>query len=154
MATLPTLLSRRTAWPWREFDVDNRLLRLFEEPFGEAEPFGWAPSVDVEETDDELLLTAELPGLEEKDVEIDVEGNSLTLRGSKKQEREEEKANGNRKMRIWERRYGEFTRSFTLPGTVDVEKIRAEFDKGILTVHMPKTSESKGRKIAIGARKK
>jgi len=154
MTTLPGLFSRRAAWPWREFDVDNRLLRFFEEPFGEAEPLGWAPSVDVEETDDELLLTAELPGLEEKDVQIDVEANVLTLRGIKKQEREEEKTNGQRQMRIWERRYGAFIRSFTLPSTVDVAKIRAEFDKGILTVQMPKTSESKGRKIAIGAKKK
>lgn len=152
MKTLPARFTRHTAWPWREFDVDAGLRRLFAEPFEGVETFGWSPDVDVEETDEELMLTAELPGLDEKDVEIDVEGNTLTLRGAKKQEREEEKANGDRKMRIWERRYGEFSRFFTLPATVDVSKIHADFNKGLLTVHMPKTAESKGRRIAIEAK--
>lgn len=154
MTTLPTRFARRLALPWREFDIDPGLRGLFDEPFGAVETLGWAPSVDVEETDEELLLTAELPGLDEKDVEIDIEGNTLTLRGTKSHEREEEKANGERKMRIWERRYGEFNRFFTLPNTVDISNIRAEFDRGVLTIHMPKTVESKGRRIAIERKKK
>ncbi len=155
--TMKTLLPiRRTAgwtFPWREIDgFENRLGGWLDEPFFGAETFGWVPSVDIVENDHELLLTAELPGLDEKYVEIEVEGNVLTLKGEKTDETEKEEEKGGYKMRMWERRYGEFSRSFTLPGTIDTAKIEASFDKGVLTVHMPKTVEAKGRRIAIKAK--
>ena len=143
---------RRSFLPWAETEgFENRLNKLFDEPFmtptfTTAE---WLPTVDVAETDDALLLTAEMPGLTEEDVEIELEGNVLTLRGEKKEEYEKEEEKGERRMRIWERRYGKFARSFTVPNTVDAEKIEAEFENGILKIHLPKTLEAKGRRILI-----
>lgn len=138
--------------PWREIDgFENRLRRMFGEALGETEALGWAPAVDVVETDDELKLTAELPGVGPEDVEIELEGNMLTIRGEKKLEREETKAEG--RARVFERVYGEFSRSFTVPAAVDPEKITAEFQNGVLMVHMPKTTEAKGRRIEVHAKK-
>ncbi|MDX1578380.1 MAG: Hsp20 family protein, partial [Gemmatimonadota bacterium] len=89
---LPT---RRRFFPWRETDdFENRLEAMFEEPFFTptfAPRTGWMPTVDVAETEDALILTAELPGLTEEDIEIELEGNVLTLRGEKKEEMEDEK---------------------------------------------------------------
>lgn len=154
---LPTRWTTRfPTFAWRDIDgFEDRLRRLFEEPlaFGETEPFGWVPAVDVAETDEEMILTAELPGLTEDDVEIDLEGNMLTIRGEKKEETEKEEAKGERKMRIFERRYGAFSRSFTLPPMVEAEKIAAEVENGVLRVHMPKTSEARGRRIAVKSKK-
>jgi HSP20 family protein len=153
-ALVPTRRRRWMAFPDLEFgDFENRLSRMFGEPVWEAEPMSWTPVVDVAESEGELILTAELPGLDEENVEIEVEGNVLTLKGEKTSEFEKEEGKGERKMRMWERRYGAFTRSFTLPGTVEADKIEAEFDKGVLTVHMPKTKEARGRHIKINAKK-
>ncbi len=153
LTNLPTRAPRLGAWPWREVDgLENRLRTLFDVPFAEPEVMGWVPMVDVVETDAEMVLTAELPGLTLEDVEIELEGNVLTLHGEKTREIQKEEAKGERKMRLWERRYGEFSRSFTLPNTVEAKEIRAEFDHGVLTIHMPKTLEAKGRRIAIKAK--
>ena len=149
-----TLTGRRlpALAPWREIDgLENRISRLLGEPFGETEPFGWTPAVNVVETDAEMTLTAELPGVAPEDVEIELENNVLSIHGEKKVEREEKEEG---KVRIYERAYGEFTRSFTLPATVNPEKIAAEFENGVLTVHMPKTAEARGRRIKVEARKK
>jgi HSP20 family protein len=105
----------------------------------------WTPAVNVEETKEELKLTAELPGMDIDDIEIEVENNLLSLRGEKREEEELE----NRKFHVWERTYGSFERSFTLPRTVKSEEISAHFRDGILHVHMPKAPEAKSRKIAI-----
>ena len=117
-----------------------------------AETIGWSPATEIAETPTELSLTAELPGMEKKDVDISVEDGVLTLRGEKTQERTEGK--DKKEYYLWERSYGAFERSFTLPRTVDPSKISAEFDKGVLKVKMPKTEEakSKGRKIEIAAK--
>ena len=104
------------------------------------------PAVDVEETADELTLTAELPGLSRDDVEIELENNILTVRG----QRSETKTSEERRFHVWERRYGSFQRSFTLPRTVSADGISAEFEDGLLRVHMPKAAEAKGRRIEIG----
>lgn len=154
LTDLPTRMTPRvTAWPWREGDgLENRLRTLFDVPFVAPESMGWVPVVDVEETDDEMLLTAELPGLTLEDVDIELEGNVLTLHGEKTRKIRKEDARGEPRMRMWERRWGEFSRAFTLPATVAVNDIRAEFHNGVLTVHMPKTVESKGRRIAIRER--
>ena len=139
-------------------DIENRMQKFLEsaapltsEVF--AQPIGWMPPTDIMESDKELTLTAELPGLELKDIDISVDEGVLTLRGEKveeKSETEEEK-----KYHLFERTYGLFQRSFTLPRTVDPTKISAEFVKGVLTVHMPKTAEAKakGRKIEVVEKK-
>ena len=122
--------------------------RFFDWPFEEGEALGWTPTVDVEETDKALVLTAEMPGLEVDDVEIEVEGNLLTLSGEKTVERESEDTDG-RNLRVWERRYGSFSRTFTLPNAVEADKIKADFENGVLTIRMPKTAEAKGRRIPV-----
>lgn len=138
--------------PWREIDgFESRIGRLLGEPFGETEPFGWTPAVNVVETEGEMTLTAELPGVGPDDVDIELENNVLRIHGEKKVEREEKEEG---KVRIYERAYGEFTRSFTLPATVAADKIAAEFENGVLTVHMPKTAEARGRRIKVEAKKK
>jgi HSP20 family protein len=109
---------------------------------------GWMPAVNVEEKKDEVVLTAELPGLGHDDVEIELENNILTIRGEKREEREE--GDDDSRYHLWERRYGSFQRSFTVPRTVKPTDINAVFENGILTVHMPKVPEAKGRKISIG----
>jgi HSP20 family protein len=137
--------------PWRELDaLTNRLGLNFEQPFPTPSTSGaWLPAVNVEETADELVLTAELPGLTEEDVELEVENNILTLRGEKSEERRE--GDENKKFHLWERTYGSFQRSFTLPRTVKADSITADFEKGVLHVRMPKVAEAKGRRISIGA---
>lgn len=105
------------------------------------------PDVDVTETEGELRVTAELPGMEEKDVEIELSGSQLTVRGEKKEEREETKKD----YHVSERRYGSFRRTLQVPDTVDAENINAEMKNGVLTVVLPKTEEakSKARKISV-----
>jgi len=105
----------------------------------------WAPAVDIYETENEVVLTAEIPGIEEKDVEIKVEDNTLTLRGERKFEKETKEENYHR----IERAYGSFFRSFTLPNYVDQDRIEAEHENGILKIRMPKRAELKPRKVKI-----
>ena len=136
--------------PWRDLeDVSSRLARFFEDsPLSTGTNGGnWIPAVNVEETNDELLLTAELPGLTEEDISIELENNVLCVSGEKREERTE--GDEERRYHLWERRYGSFQRTFTLPRTVKADDIRAHFDKGILRVTMPKVAEAKGRKIEI-----
>lgn len=108
-----------------------------------------APRVDVTEDENAYEITAEMPGVEEKDVEVTVKENRLTLRGEKKSEKEEKKKD----YHMTERSYGSFERSFRLPADVMADKIKADFAKGVLTLTLPKTPEakSKERKIAIKA---
>lgn len=141
--------SRRAMSPVGFDGFENEVRRLLDEAFGEAETIGWRPAVEVTETADELELTAELPGMSRDDVEIELEDDMLTIRGVKEEQKEEEKEEGEVTYRMAERSYGEFSRSFTVPSTVDAEAISAEFRDGVLTVTMPKTAESRGRKIEI-----
>ena len=137
-------------------DVEHRMRKMFENvltPFdGDflAQPIGFLPATDIVETNDQLVLTAELPGLEKKDVEITVDEGVLTLRGEKLEEKKEE----DKKFHLYERTYGTFQRSFALPRGVDPAKITAEFEKGILKVFLPKTPEAKakGYKVEIAAK--
>ncbi len=141
---------RNRSWPtaWQELeDMSNRLNRMFgDATAGEGDGTSWVPAVNVEETKDELVLTAELPGMHEGDVEIELENNVLTIHGTKEQEREQK---DDRRYHLWERRWGSFQRSFTLPRTVNGENISATFENGVLTVHMPKVAEAKSRRIEI-----
>jgi len=135
--------------PWQELeDVSDRLNRLFGVPAqGEASSRTlWTPAVNVAETKEELILSAELPGMNIDDVEIEVENNVLSLRGEKKELREE---GDDKRYHLWERCYGTFERSFTLPRTVKTDGITAHFRDGILHVQMPKAPEAKSRKISI-----
>lgn len=143
----------------REVDqLQNSIDQMFENPFGMTTPtfstqtFGWMPAVDVTETDTGMKMTVELPGIDQKDVHIELDGQLLTLRGEKHDERVE----GDKKKDFYleERSYGAFQRSFTLPPNIDVDKITAGFDKGVLTLQMPKMAEVKprGREITIAAK--
>jgi HSP20 family protein len=136
-------------------DMENRFNRFVErvlnEPFGAEvfpEAIGFAPAMDIVETATEFTVTAELPGLEQKDVDIALEDGVLTISGEKTEEKKEEK---DKKVYLYERTYGAFQRSFALPAEVDASKIAAEFAKGVLKVHMPKGAKAKpnGRKIEI-----
>ncbi len=106
---------------------------------------GWMPAVDIRETDDTFEFTAELPGLGKDDVTITVEDKVLTLSGERQWDEEENKNSYHRV----ERTYGSFSRSFTLPGTVNSEKVSAKFDNGLLTISVPKAEETKPRQIKI-----
>ena len=120
--------------------------RLFDERlYRNGESVGWTPAVDIYEDDEGVTLRFELAGVEPKDVDIRFENGVLTLRGERKLEKEEKRENYHRV----ERSYGTFTRSFTLPGTVDAEKIRAESKNGVLTVSLPKKAEAKPRAIEV-----
>jgi HSP20 family protein len=104
-----------------------------------------APPIDVIERKDELVLRADLPGLEQKDVEVEIRDGTLTLRGERKEEHEEKNENYYRAER-WE---GSFYRSLDLPPGVDAERAEAKFKNGVLEIHLPKSKESKGKKIEI-----
>jgi HSP20 family protein len=138
--------------PFRDMvTLRDRMNRLFEDmstPKGEQKdimPGAWAPSVDIYETENEVVLTAEIPGVDEKDVEIKVEDNNLTLRGERKFEKETKEENYHR----IERSYGSFFRSFALPSYIDQDRIEAEHENGGLKIRMPKRSELKPRKVKI-----
>jgi HSP20 family protein len=99
---------------------------------------GSAPVVDIDETDKEIVITAEMPGLDQKDFQISVSGDVLTIKGEKKVEQEEKSGNGYHR----ERRYGAFSRSLRLPFDVKNEKIDATYQKGVLTIHVPKSADA------------
>jgi HSP20 family protein len=107
----------------------------------------WAPPVDVFEDKEGIKLVAELPGVTAEDVKISLENNTLTLRGEKKQMAEEKTERVHR----YERTYGRFERVFTLPSTVDPERIEATFDNGILTVELPRSERARPREIPVSA---
>jgi len=141
--------------PFREFaTLSDRMNRLFGEtgrslpawPTEEGLTTGvWNPPVDVFETNESIVLKADLPEVSKEDVDISVQGNVLTIRGERKREEEVKEKDFYR----MERSHGVFTRSFTLPGTVDPEKIEAGFSSGVLTVTLPKREESKPKQIRV-----
>jgi HSP20 family protein len=109
----------------------------------------WAPAVDIFEQDGNIVMKAELPGIDAKEVDIRLENNVLTLRGERKIDNEVKRENYHRV----ERAYGSFTRSFTLPAVVDQEKIKAEYKDGVLRVTLPKRDEAKPKQITINVSK-
>ena len=135
--------------PWRAMDQMAREWdRLFgESAHSEERTSNWLPAVNVEETKNEVILTAELPGLSEENVQIELENNVLTIRGHKETTREGDEEGA--QYHVWERQFGSFHRSFSLPRTVAADQISASFEDGVLHVHMPKAPESKGRTIEI-----
>ncbi len=123
---------------------DDRLWRMRDsnkEELGAA----FMPAVDVYEDQDGLVLSVEVPGMEPKDVDLRIENGVLTLRGERKLEREDRKENY---LRV-ERSYGTFARSFSLPPTVDAERVKADYKNGVLRVQLPKREEAKPRSIKV-----
>ena len=134
--------------PWRDF---GSLARTFDRSFDRSEDFSgtWSPPVDIFDNDGEIVLKAELPGLEKEDIDISVEDNLLTVRGERK--REKEVTDNDKGVFRSERAFGSFSRSFTLPTTVAMDKINASYKNGVLTLSLPKAEEAKPRQIAIKA---
>lgn len=133
-------------------DLPNRIRKMFEEGLDltpVSQTIGFMPATEIVEMPEELVLTAELPGLAKDNVDITIDEDVLTIRGEKVEERKE--GDESRKFHLWERSYGAFQRSFTLPATVDASRINAVFDKGVLTIRLPKTAEARarGRKVEI-----
>lgn len=142
----PLLTRRRTFAPWRELQsLEDRLRRLSGELEGSEAVTAWKPAVDLVETEEEYRLDAELPGMSTDDIEVEVQEGDLVIRGEKESEEEEK----GRDYRFTERSYGEFYRRFSLPTSVDAGAISARFEKGVLTVRIPKKEQEAGRKIEI-----
>src|ERR1700756_1313826 len=142
-----------TRWdPFREFStLQDRMNRLFRESYGPAgreeslTSSTFAPPVDVYEDEHNVILKIEVPGIDEKDIDVRIENNVLTVHGERKFEKEEKEEN----FRRVERNYGSFTRTFTLPTTVDSEKVSANYEKGILKIALPKKAEAKPKQIKV-----
>jgi HSP20 family protein len=136
--------------PFRNLSsLQEQVNRLFESSFpsrgDESTLTAWAPAVDVYETENELVIKADLPDVEEKDLDVRVENNMLTIRGERKFEQKVKEENYLR----MERSYGSFSRSFSLPSSVDTEAIKAEYKDGVLNISLPKRAESKPRQVKI-----
>jgi HSP20 family protein len=142
-----------TRWdPFRDLGIlQDRMNRLFEDAgrFRGEEPSAttsWSPAVDIYETANEIMVKAELPGVDRNDITLNLENNVLTLRGERKFEKETRQENYHR----IERSYGGFSRAFSIPAIVEEEKIRAEYKDGILTIALPKKEQIKPKQIKIG----
>lgn len=139
--------------PWRPYgeigrlrrDIDDLWRRFFGETGGETSLAEWMPSVDVSEEDDNILVKADLPGLEAKDIDINVSGDQLTIKGEKKTEEEKKEANYYSK----ERFFGTFHRAIRLPAEVDADKVDATFKNGVLDISLPKSDASKRKRIEV-----
>jgi len=134
--------------PWQELENMNRQLsNLLGDSFFDAasEAGQWAPRVDIRETDDALLVQAELPGIEKKDIHLEVKDGILTLSGERRYEKDVKEENVHRV----ERAYGKFFRSFSLPTNVDADKVNAAMKNGVLEVRLPKRESAKPKAIAI-----
>ena len=142
-----------TRWdPYREFStLQDRMNRLFNASFnseGRDECLttsSFAPAVDVYEDEHDITLKIEVPGIDEKDIDVRIENNTLTVHGERKIEKEEKEEN----YRRIERQYGSFTRTFTLPNTVDSDSVSATYEKGVLKVKLAKKAEAKPKQIKV-----
>jgi HSP20 family protein len=138
--------------PFRDLNtLQDRMNRLFDDAgrgWRNDEPAAtttWSPAVDIYETEGEIVVKAELPGMDRKDIALHLENNVLTIRGERKFEKETKEDNYHR----IERSYGTFSRSFSIPTTVDEEKIRADYKEGVLKVALPKKEQAKPKQIQI-----
>ena len=147
--------------PFRQFSVAqermNRLNRLFRESYNPELPeealttTGFAPLVDIYEDEHNITLKIEVPGIAESEIDVRIENNTLTVNGERKMEKEEKQEN----YRRVERQYGSFSRSFTLPSSVDSAQVSAHYDQGVLKIHLAKKAEAKPKqiKISVGSEK-
>ena len=141
--------------PWRgRREVDRfrgEIDRMFDDfftrtPFGRSFEGGdWMPAIDMSETGKEIIVHAEVPGMEAKDIDISLNGRVLTIKGERKQEHEEKDKNYHR----IERKYGSFSRSFELPADVDANNVNAAYKNGVLELNLPKTKEQSVKKIEV-----
>jgi HSP20 family protein len=137
--------------PFRQFPtLQDRINRVFRESYGEGDDqalttSSFATAVDVYENEHSVVLKIEVPGIDENDIDVRLENNTLTVHGERKIERDEKEEN----YRRVERHYGSFTRTFTLPLTVDSEKVSANYDKGVLKIALPKKAEAKPKQIKV-----
>ena len=148
-----TLLTRFE--PFREFstmqDRMNRMNRLFRESYNPEGPeealttTNFAPPVDIYEDEHHIILKLEVPGIDEKDIHVHIDNSTLTVHGKRKIEKEEKEEN----FRRVERQYGSFTRSFTLPSSVDSGQVSAHYDKGVLKIKLAKKAEAKPKQIKV-----
>jgi HSP20 family protein len=144
-----TVLTR--FYPYRELNtLQDRVNRLFHESFSGARDeslatSSFAPAVDVYEDEHNVTLKIEVPGIDEKDIDVRVENNTLTVHGERKFEKEEKEEN----YRRVERQYGSFSRTFTLPNTVDTESVSADYEKGVLKIKLAKKAEAKPKQIKV-----
>src|ERR1700716_1249246 len=141
-----------TRWePFREFStLQDRMNRLFRETQGNSQDesltsSSFAPAVDVYEDEHNVTLKIEVPGIDEKDIDVRIENNTLTVHGERKIEKEEKEEN----YRRVERQYGSFTRTFNLPSTVDHDNVQADYDKGVLKIKLAKKAEAKPKQIKV-----
>src|SRR2546428_11039629 len=140
-----------TRWdPFREFStLQDRMNRLFQQSYGDREEAlttrTFAPAVDVYEDEHNVTLKIEVPGIDEKDIDVRIENNTLTVHGERNFEKEEKEEN----YRRIERQYGSFTRSFTLPSTVDPNNFQAHYEKGVLKIKLAKKAEAKPKQINV-----
>src|ERR1700681_231575 len=145
-----TLLTR---WePFREFstmqDRMNRMNRLFRESYSPEEALtttSYAPPVDIYEDEHNITLKLEVPGIDEKDIDVRIDNNTLTVHGERKIEKDEKEEN----FRRVERQYGSFTRSFTLPSSVDPQQVSADYNQGVLKIKLAKKAEAKPKQIKV-----
>lgn len=142
----------RTRQPLDGGALERRFNRFFNEALGnldwefrDSAAAAWTPPVDIFEQADRIAIAAELPGVKPENVKLSVEGNLLTVSGTKEQVAEERTERVHR----YERTYGSFERSFTLPATVDAAGIKANYEHGVLTVTLPKVEKAKPRQIAV-----
>src|SRR5881628_1897068 len=140
-----------TRWdPFREFStLQDRMNRLFQQSYGDREESlttsTFAPAVDVYEDEHNVTLKIEVPGIDEKDIDVRIENNTLTVHGERNFEKEEKEEN----YRRIERQYGSFTRSFTLPSSVDSGHVSAHYDNGVLKIKLAKKAEAKPKQIKV-----
>lgn len=147
-------MAEKELTPWRPFgelgSLRREMDRLWDSFFGER-PLTrvwereWAPSLDVSETKDNFVVKAEVPGIDAKDIDISLTGDVLTIKGEKKQEKEEKEED----YHLVERRYGAFSRSIRLPAEVESTKIKASYKNGILRVTLPKSEKVKAKEVRI-----
>jgi HSP20 family protein len=145
---------RQSATMQDRMNVMNRLLRESYSPEGPEEALtttNYAPPVDIYEDEHNITLKLEVPGIDEKDIDVRIENTTLTVHGERKIEKEEKEEN----FRRVERQYGEFTRSFTLPSSVDPGQVSAYYDKGVLKINLAKKAEAKPKqiKVTVGSEK-
>lgn len=146
-------VTTRSLTPSHEFtSLGNRINRMLNDVFAGSDwqypdnaVASWVPPVDVLEEKDGIRILAELPGVKPEDVQIAIENNVLTIKGTKQQQTEEK----TEQVRRYERTYGSFARTFTLPATVDAANIKATYENGVLTVTLPKVEQAKPRQIQI-----
>lgn len=147
MGILTSHRNRTNAWPthWNLEDEFNRMFEQFGMPAGWGTEGRFTPPMDVRETEEAYIVEADIPGMKKEDVHIEVADDVLTIKGERKEEKEEKQKN----FHSVERRFGSFARSVALPAGFDASKVTAKFDDGVLTVTLPKPEERKPRRIEV-----